>query len=130
MQPHHVGYLVRDMETAVAEFERLGYSVVSAPTYDGYRDIDICFLENHGLRVELVMPASERSVVYGLLKKRGPGPYHICYEVDDLPSEAELLRQRGYVPMGESLPAPALRDVPAAFFFHLEMGIVELIARA
>ncbi len=130
MRPHHIGYLVRDMESAAKEFERLGYVVASPIVYDEYRDIDICFLENQGLRVELVTPMSEKSVVYGLLKKRGPMPYHICYEVDNIEAHSHMLRERGYVPMGESMPAPAIRGVPAAFFFHSKLGIVELIAKA
>lgn len=129
MRPHHIGYLVRDVESAAEKLEQSGYVTVSPPIYDRYRDVNICFLENHGLRIELVAPVSEKSVVYGLLKKRGPSPYHICYEVEDLAAQARLLRGKGYVPMGESLPAPALRDVPAVFFFHSELGIVELIAR-
>lgn len=128
MKPHHIGYLVKNMNKAIREFQRLGYEAVSEVTYDAYRDINICFLRNHGLCVELVEPVSERSVVYGMLKKTGAMPYHICYLVEDLAKEAVALRERGYLPMGEPVPAPALKNVPAAFYFNRQLGIIELIS--
>lgn len=128
MTPHHIGYLVKNIERAIHRFNALGYETVSDITYDKYRDIDICFLRNGPYLVELVMPCSENSVVYGLLKKSGCSPYHICYRVDNIDKEAAVLREQGYLPMGEIWPAPALHDSPAAFYFNRWLGIIELIA--
>ena len=129
MQPHHVGYLVKSIEKAAACFEQLGYTREGDTVYDPYRDIDICFLSNGGYRVELVRAVSEKSVVYGLSKKVGVMPYHICYEVEDVQKEGAALREQGYLPMGEAAPAPAIGNVPAAFFYHRQLGIVELIGK-
>ena len=127
MQPHHVGYLVKDIEKAAMEFAKLGYVVVSDVTYDSYRDINVCFLKNHDLCIELVAPVSESSVVFSLSKKLGATPYHICYSVKDMEKEARTLRERGYVPMGQAMPAPALGNALAAFYFCQGVGIIELI---
>lgn len=132
MELHHVGYLVRDMERAIVEFCALGYRKTSEIVYDAFRDIQICFLAPEtvpcrGVLVELVKPVSGGSVVASLAKKLGASPYHLCYRVDDLDEAAAQLRARGYVPMAEAAPAPALRDSPAAFYFHRQVGIVELI---
>lgn len=129
MKPHHIGYLIRDMEKAINEFEQLGYERTSGITYDDYRDIEICFLQNAGVCVELVRAVSEKSVVYALSKKIGASPYHICYQVEDVEAEAATLRERGYLPIGEAMPAPALEGVLAAFFYSKQMGILELIGK-
>lgn len=128
MTPHHIGYLVKDLNRAIEKFNALGFAVVSEMVYDGYRDINICFLRNGSLLIELVTPVSECSVVYGLLKKMGSSPYHICYRVDDIDKEAASLREQGYVPMGDAQPAPALHGSPAAFYFNRYVGIIELIS--
>ena len=73
------------------------------------------------------MPVDENSIVYNLIKKQGAGAYHICYESDNFNQDINLLRNRGYVPLGEVMPAPAIDNVKAAFFFHIHFGIVELI---
>ncbi len=72
------------------------------------------------------MPVSEKSVVSSLIKKIGCSPYHICYITDDMDKTGEELRRRGYIPMGEPLPAPALGNVNAAFYYHRQMGILEI----
>ena len=76
---HHIGYLVKKINKAVNDFERLGYSAVSDIIYDDFRKIHICFMEKDGYRIELVSPADSASVVAGLLKKYKNSPYHICY---------------------------------------------------
>lgn len=127
MKIHHIGYLVTSIQDTCIEFEALGYTLESGPVFDPNRDIQICFLCKDAVRIELVCPCSEKSVVYSLQKKMGVTPYHICYQVQDLAVTSTLLRDRGYLPMGEVLPAPALNNAPAAFFFHRQMGIIELI---
>ena len=46
------------------------------------------------------MPVDEKSIVYNLIKKQGAGAYHICYESDNFNQDINLLRNRGYVPLG------------------------------
>lgn len=109
MTPHHVGYLVKNMEKAIKEFICLGYEKRSEIVFDSARGIDICFMEKMGLSVELVTPAGDNSVVTSLIKKTGSSPYHICYAVKDLKKSDEELRARGYIPIGEPLPALTLQ---------------------
>lgn len=127
MQPHHVGYLVKNIEKAILEFKQLGYIAISAVIYDPHRDINVCFLKNQDLCVELVMPASDKSVVFSLSKKMSGMPYHICYSVEDIGKEAQNLRERGYLPLGQAMPAPALGGALAACYFCQGIGIIELI---
>ena len=55
---HHIGYLVKKIVPAIRSFEALGFQVAREVTRDDIREVDICFLEKDGYRVELVSPYS------------------------------------------------------------------------
>ena len=68
MKVHHVGYLVKKLDKAAEEFEKLGFVRQGDLTNDTYRKVDILFLEKDGYVVELVSPNAPDSVVSGLIK--------------------------------------------------------------
>lgn len=127
MKPSHIGYLVKDIQESIAQMAFLGYQQISEIVYDPYRDIDICFMQNQGYTIELITPKSEQSVIAKLAKKIGVSPYHICYDVTNIDSAVQELRERGYIPTGEKLQAPALGNHDAVFLYHPHVGIVELV---
>ena len=55
----------------------------------------VAFLPIADIEVELVKPTSEDSGIARFLNHRGPGIHHICFEVDDIESFLETLRERG-----------------------------------
>lgn len=97
MKVHHVGYLVKKLDKAAEEFEKLGFVRQGDMTNDTYRKVDILFLEKDGYVVELVSPNAPDSVVSGLIKTYKNAPYHICYESADFQADLEQLTQNGYV---------------------------------
>lgn len=124
---HHLGYLVKKMDTAILAFKNLGYQVKQDTVYDNIRKVDICFLEKDGYYVELVSPVSEDSVVAGLLKKYKNCPYHICYKATDFDKDFETLRSQGFMPIDTLTPAPALSGKEVIFMTHAALGMIELI---
>lgn len=124
---HHLGYLVKKMDTAILAFKNLGYQVKQDTVYDNIRKVDICFLEKDGYCVELVSPVSEDSVVAGLLKKYKNCPYHICYKATDFDKDFETLRSQGFMPIDTLTPAPALSGKEVIFMTHAALGMIELI---
>ena len=54
MKDHHIGYLVKKLEKAAEEFEKLGYVRLGEITPDPHRKIDILFLEKDGYVVRCV----------------------------------------------------------------------------
>ena len=127
MKPHHVGYLTRNMDRAIALFQELGYRIEEAPAPDEGRGITIAFLVNEGLRVELIEPVSEDSPMYPLLKRYKNTPYHICYETEDLEGKIEELCRGGYTVFQAPAPAPCIEGRRVAFLLHTGMGIIELL---
>ena len=85
MKIDHTGYLVRDMEKALAQFEALGYTRDTDIIEDSAtRNVALCFLHNGAVRIELVSPLhnGRPSVVDATLQRQGDGPYHICYRLE------------------------------------------------
>ena len=124
---HHIGYLVKKIVPAIRSFEALGFQVAREVTRDDIREVDICFLEKEGYRVELVSPYSATSVVAGLLKKYKNCPYHICYETSHFEEALEELTSHGYVMMGSPTPAPAIDQHPVVFLMNASLGMIELL---
>ena len=124
---HHIGYLVKKIVPAIRSFEALGFQVAREVTRDDIREVDICFLEKDGYRVELVSPYSATSVVAGLLKKYKNCPYHICYATSHFEEALEELTSHGYVMMGSPTPAPAIDQHPVVFLMNASLGMIELL---
>ena len=127
LKVHHIGYLVKKIEPAVRTLTMLGYEVTQDTIFDEIRHADICFLEKDGYRIELISPVSDKSVVYGLLKRYKNSPYHICYETTDFEKDYESLRAEGFLPIDTLTPAPALSGREVIFMTHASLGMIELI---
>lgn len=124
---HHIGYLVKKIEKAQKTFESLGYQIEQDTVRDPIREVDICFLQKDGYRVELVSPVSENSVVAGLLKKYKNCPYHICYEADDPEAAYQELTEHGFTAIDTPTPAPALGNRSVVFLMSPVIGMIELL---
>lgn len=124
---HHIGYLVKKLEKSKKKFLELGYETEGEITYDHYRKVTILFLVKDGYRVELIEPAAEDSVVSDLLTRYKNAPYHMCYESSSFEEDLGELREKGFVPIDEPCPAPALGGRRVAFLLHSSIGIIEIL---
>lgn len=127
LRVHHIGYLVKKMEAAIHAFQSLGYEIVQNTIYDEIRKVNICFVEKDGCCIELVSPASEDSVVSGLLKKFKNSPYHICYETEHFEEDYQKLTMEGFFSIDTPTPAPALQNRRVVFLTGSAMGMIELL---
>lgn len=124
---HHIGYLVKKIEKAKQTFLALGYLIEQDTVYDDIRKVNICFLTRDGYRVELVSPATEDSVVSGLIKRYKNSPYHICYETDDFEADIARLTDDGFIAIDTPTPAPALGGRDVVFLSNAAIGMLELL---
>ena len=127
LKVHHIGYLVKKIDAAIRNFQNLGYQIIQETIYDDIRKVNICFLQKDGYCIELVSPASEDSVVSGLMKKYKNCPYHICYETEDFEKDYMTLVSDGFTAIDELTPAPALQNREVVFLMSPLIGMIELI---
>lgn len=124
---HHIGYLVKKIDAAIRSFENLGYQVMQDTVYDDIRKVNICFMQKDGYCIELVSPASEDSVVSGLMKRYKNSPYHICYETKNFDADYQTLATNGFIAIDAPAPAPALQNKEVVFLANASMGMIELL---
>ncbi|KYH34812.1 hypothetical protein CLTEP_12770 [Clostridium tepidiprofundi DSM 19306] len=97
MNIDHIGYIVKDIEKSILEFEYLGYKREDKTFKDLKRRIYIQFMKNNGHKIELVSPLEKGSPIDDILKRQGEGAYHICYVVDDIYDKISQLKDRKYI---------------------------------
>lgn len=129
MHIDHIGYLVQDIERAIKDFIDEGYEIDYPKYKDEYFDQTVIFIKNGSLRIELISPNSEKAAAAPVLKKRGAGPYHICYQTDSFDEDFQLFRNKRYIPTMEPVIAQTgpLAGKKLAFLMRRDIGIVELV---
>lgn len=127
MQVDHIGYVVKDIEKSVKEFENIGYEKCSILFFDDKRKVNIQFMKNGDYKVELIQALDDTSDAYAYYKRIRNGPYHICYRVRDIDSSINDLKEKGYTLLKEKDDAIAFSNKKVAFLFKDSMGLIELV---
>ncbi len=96
----HVGIAVRDLETAVAFYQRtFGLNVVARETHEdqGVREAMLAVADAPagGSYVQLLEPLTPDSPVGRFLDRRGEGVHHVGYGVDDVEAALEAVGAAG-----------------------------------
>ncbi|PJB58579.1 MAG: lactoylglutathione lyase [Bacteroidetes bacterium CG_4_9_14_3_um_filter_41_19] len=127
MKVHHVGYAVSDMEKSVLEFEALGYTKSGILIHDVSRKVSIQMLKNGPWEIELIAPLSAESPINNILNKNNNTPYHFCYCTASIEKTIHVLRSKKYVLIEPASPAMAFNGHLAAFLYHPNIGLIELL---
>ena len=125
----HIGYAVKDIEKARADFVRLGYAFEEI-VEDPDRNVLLLFGDNDGYRIELIATLDEDqpSPVKEILRKNGPTPYHLCYRTDDLEREIQALKAERWIVVTPPKRAIAFGDGGrVAFLLKRSVGMIELV---
>ena len=112
---HHLGFVVEDLDAAVATYERLLQATVIDRATHETQGVEAVAMQVGGGHIELLHPLSEDSPVGEFIAKRGPGMHHVAYEVDDLPAELDRLGEEG---------AELIDDAPREGLFGTEIAFV------
>jgi methylmalonyl-CoA/ethylmalonyl-CoA epimerase len=123
----HVGIAVRDLERSLRVYRELfGFRAVGEPVEVPTESVRVCFVEAApGVRLELIEGLDAESRVEPVLERQGPGPYHLCYEVDDLDAALRALRAAGCRPFRE-FPSPVASHSRFVFLYTPDLQLVEL----
>ena|ERR1039458_7479459 len=125
---HHVGIAVRDLSKSIPVYKALfDYELTSGPFDDPIQNVSVCFLSrgDGDPALELVAPLGPDSPVDHTLKKGG-GPYHICYRVQDIDAAIVFLVEKGSLLLSGPVPAVAFEMRKIAWLMT-EAGLVELV---
>ena len=124
----HIGIAVEDLDSAVAEYERL---LAVAPTHrervEDQGVEEVLFAVGSSF-IQLLGALGPATPVGRALATRGPGLHHIAYRVDDIAAALEHLRAEGARLVDET-PRAGSRNTLIAFVHPKAMGgvLVELV---
>ncbi|MBO4871673.1 MAG: VOC family protein [Muribaculaceae bacterium] len=126
---HHVGVACHDIELTKPFYLALGYEATET-VIDPIQNVKICFLNKSCMpQIELLAPVDESSPIHRTLEVSGVTPYHFCYEVDDIASTIEELREQHFMALSKPQPACAIGSRLVCFLFKKEVGLIELVEK-
>lgn len=92
---HHVGYVVPDLDVAIAEIDRtLGVTIQIREVMED-QGVEAVMLAAGDAHIELIAPRDPEGAIARFLDRRGQGMHHIAFEVDDAQAALDDLRGRG-----------------------------------
>ena len=128
---HHLAVVVADVgRSAKVYCELLGVAPATEIVHDLKQKVYIQFLSGPALgdlQLELLAPDGADSPV-ALALKKGGGPNHLCFEVQDMNEALQAARQQGCRVIREPVGAVAMGNREIAFVFTPDQQIVEFVA--
>jgi methylmalonyl-CoA/ethylmalonyl-CoA epimerase len=92
----HIGIAVRNMSEAVALYTKLlGVGPYKTEMVES-EQVKTVFFQVGETKIELLEATQPESVIATYIEKRGEGMHHIAYEVSDIVSEMQRMKQEGF----------------------------------
>ena len=121
---HHIGVACKDIRSTLDEL------LIFLP--HKFNCTDIIYDKKLNASLQLISLGSQAhlelvsgQIVKNILKK-DQKLYHICFEVSDIKNYSLLLRDKGYLPITDLIPAD-LFDGRLVQFFKTPMGLTEIL---
>lgn len=90
---HHIGIAVENLAAAQGFFkENFGLSPL---TKESFGELDFSFIPLEGTALEILQSTTDEGVIAKFIQKRGQGVHHITFEVDDIQTELDRLKDKG-----------------------------------
>ena len=97
----HIGIAVKSLSEANGIYEKLlGVSNYKTEIVESENVITTFFKVGEN-KIELLEATSADSAIYKFIEKRGEGIHHIAFEVNDIYSEMERLKNQGFILLNE-----------------------------
>ena len=128
---HHLAVVVADIDRSAKVYcQLLGVRPTTQVVHDQKQKVYVQFLSGPALgdmQLELLSPDGDDSPVVSALKKGG-GPNHLCFEVQDIDQALRKARKQGCRVICEPVEAAAMKNRQIAFVFTPDEQIVEFVA--
>lgn len=125
---HHIGIAVADLDEARCFFEETFRLQPTAR--ESFGELDFAFVPLEGSDLELLQSTTDDGVISKFIQKRGQGVHHITFEVDDIQTELDRLKQVGLSLINEQPYRNAHNELVAFIHPKSTYGIlIELLQR-
>lgn len=97
----HIGIAVKDIESAIITYETLLNTSCYKTESVESEGVKTAFFKTGENKIELLEATNENSAIAKFIEKKGEGIHHIAFDVDDIVSEIERLRNAGFTILNE-----------------------------
>ena len=97
----HIGIAVKDIKSANKVYEKLfgkAHYKTEAVESEG---VTTSFFSCGESKIELLEATNPESPIAKFIEKRGEGIHHIAFQVDDIVSEVDRLKEEGFIVLNE-----------------------------
>ena len=124
---HHTGCLVKDIDEAIESYRGIfGHEQIGSKIFIASQQVYVCFVAmGENVFIELVQPASDKSVVNNLMKK-GMNFYHQGFLSDDIEKDAAMLEEKNFKLL-QWFRSEAFDNRRCVFYMSPVMHLIELI---
>jgi len=110
---NHIGIAVRDIEEAIAFYEKIGLRVESTEIVESQK-VKVAMIPVGDTRIELLAATSEDSPIARFIEKKGEGIQHLAFSVDNIDEELAAASNKG-IQLIDKEPRPGAHDSLIAF---------------
>lgn len=101
LKVEHIGIAVRTLAESVPLFEKLLKSQCYKTEIVESEKVKTAFFKTSDTKIELLESLEDNRVISKFIDKKGEGLHHIAFEVDNIESEMERLKNEGFILLNE-----------------------------
>ena len=102
LKTEHIGIAVKDLAISIPLFEKLLNSKCYKTEAVESEQVNTAFFKQGDTKIELVESTSAEGVIAKFIAKKGEGMHHIAFEVEDIYTEMERLKNEGFILLNET----------------------------
>ena len=97
LKVEHIGIAVKTLAESVPLFEKLLNSQSYKTEVVESEKVNTAFFKTRDTKIELLESIDENGVISRFIDKKGEGLHHIAFEVENIESEMERLKNEGFI---------------------------------
>jgi len=101
LRVEHIGIAVKDLSASIPLYEKLLNSLCYKKESVASEDVETAFFRQGETKIELLESTQPDGVIARFIEKKGEGIHHIAFEVIDIVTEMQRLKQAGFVLLNE-----------------------------
>ena len=98
----HIGIAVKDLKLSIPVFEKILNTTCYKTESVDSEQVNTAFFQKGETKIELLESLSTDGVIAKFIEKKGEGMHHIAFEVEDILTEMERLKNEGFVLLNEN----------------------------
>ena len=97
LKVEHIGIAVKTLAESVPLFEKLLNSQCYKTEIVESEKVNTAFFKTRDTKIELLESIDENGVISKFIDKKGEGVHHIAFDVENIESEMERLKNEGFI---------------------------------